>query len=167
MEKRLIILLATLSLPGCQKNRTNADFIPASSRSEEALKFAMEAWKSGQGSGREAVGQLLEMTRRFDQLQGQGLFWFLEWIRARRDSLSEVDLAAPSGQTGSVRLMSIHRSKGLEFPIVVLAGLGSQFNLTDLRREVLLDEECGPCLKALEPFSGRSYPTPASWPRWC
>ena len=42
-----------------------------------------------------------------------------------------------------VRIMSIHKSKGLEFPVVFLAGAGKQFNLMDLNRSILYHEELG------------------------
>ena len=42
-----------------------------------------------------------------------------------------------------VRIMSIHKSKGLEFPVVILAGCGKQFNLMDLNRRILYHEELG------------------------
>ena len=47
----LIALGLISSLPGCQKARTNADFIPSPSQSQDALRAALEAWKAGQPSG--------------------------------------------------------------------------------------------------------------------
>ena len=42
-----------------------------------------------------------------------------------------------------VRIMSIHKSKGLEFPVVFLSGCGKRFNLTDMNRSVLLHHQLG------------------------
>ena len=42
-----------------------------------------------------------------------------------------------------VRIMSIHKSKGLEFPVVILGGTGKQFNKMDLREDILLHETLG------------------------
>ena len=42
-----------------------------------------------------------------------------------------------------VRIMSIHKSKGLEFPVVIVAGLGKQFNLLDLYNAILLHQDLG------------------------
>ncbi len=39
--------------------------------------------------------------------------------------------------------MSIHKSKGLEFPVVILAGVGKQFNMQDLNEKILLDQDLG------------------------
>jgi ATP-dependent helicase/nuclease subunit A len=63
----------------------------------------------------------------------------------------------------AVRLMSIHQSKGLEFPIVVLADLAKNFNEQDLRAEIIFDEELGLCPKVKPPSSGRRYPSLPHW----
>jgi len=62
-----------------------------------------------------------------------------------------------------VRLMSIHQSKGLEFPIVVLADLGKPFNLADLKANIILDEEYGLCPQIKPPHSPRTYPSLPYW----
>jgi len=59
--------------------------------------------------------------------------------------------------------MSIHKSKGLEFPVVVVAGLGGQFNLQDLREDILLDEIYGLCPKVAPPETGQRYPSLPYW----
>ncbi len=61
----------------------------------------------------------------------------------------------PSGgdtkTTGGVRIMSIHRSKGLEFPVVFLGGLGKKFNTADLREDVLRHRDLGFGLRFVDP----------------
>lgn len=42
-----------------------------------------------------------------------------------------------------IRIMSVHKSKGLEFPIVFLSGTGKQFNMQDLNEQILLDQDMG------------------------
>ena len=59
--------------------------------------------------------------------------------------------------------MSIHQSKGLEFPVVALAGLGTKFNDQDLRAEILLDEAHGICPHVRPPQRTSSYPSIAHW----
>ncbi|MBW8864986.1 MAG: hypothetical protein JF609_08700 [Verrucomicrobia bacterium] len=59
--------------------------------------------------------------------------------------------------------MSIHQSKGLEFPIVVLADLAKSFNERDLHGEIIFDEEFGLCPKVKPPSSGRRYPSLPHW----
>jgi ATP-dependent helicase/nuclease subunit A len=55
--------------------------------------------------------------------------------------------------------MSIHQSKGLEFPVVVLADLAHQFNEQDLRKNILLSDQWGLCLKAFPPGGEQRYET--------
>ena len=49
-----------------------------------------------------------------------------------------------------VRIMSIHKSKGLEFPVVILANSGKQFNLQDLNSKILLHPELGIGVKYID-----------------
>ncbi len=44
---------------------------------------------------------------------------------------------------GSVEIMTIHKSKGLEFPVVILAGMGKQFNFQDLNAKLLIHPDYG------------------------
>lgn len=63
----------------------------------------------------------------------------------------ELPTGETSAEQGGVRIMSIHRSKGLEFPVVFLAGLGKKFNTADLREEVLRHRELGFGLRYVDP----------------
>jgi ATP-dependent helicase/nuclease subunit A len=108
------------------------------------------------------VQRLLGLAQQFDQFQRQSLFRFLQFIEAQKLSETEPDVAAAS-QEDSVRLMSIHQSKGLEFPIVVLADLGKPFNLADLKADIILDEEFGLCPQVKPPHSPRRYPSLPYW----
>ena len=60
---------------------------------------------------------------------------------------------------GCVTIMSIHKSKGLEFPVVFLAGLSKSFNTQDLRAQVLCHKEMGLGLSCLEESKRVRYPT--------
>ena len=58
------------------------------------------------------------------------------------DSGSDLGTAKALGENENVvRLMSIHQSKGLEFPIVFLGCLGKQFNFRDLNEDLLIDRD--------------------------
>ncbi|MDA1277639.1 MAG: helicase-exonuclease AddAB subunit AddA [Verrucomicrobia bacterium] len=108
------------------------------------------------------VRRLLSLTREFDPLQRCGLQRFLQWVENQRDS--EIDSEPfTSGTTNAVSLTTIHRSKGLEYPVVVLAELGKRFNLRDLAGEIVLDEKYGLCPLVKPPFTGRYYPSLPSW----
>ncbi len=108
------------------------------------------------------VQRWLNLAQQFDQFQRQGLFRFLRFVAAQQAAELEPDVAAVTGEN-AVRLMSIHQSKGLEFPVVVVANLEKKFNVTDLNEDILLDEKFGLCPKIKPPETGRRYPSLPHW----
>ena len=84
---------------------------------------------------------------------------FLEYL----DSMEEKGLmmAAESGNADCVSMMSIHKSKGLEFPVVFLCGLGRQFNQESKRAPVLCHKELGIGIMAADNQRRVRYPTVA------
>jgi ATP-dependent helicase/nuclease subunit A len=108
------------------------------------------------------VGRFLNLAQKFDPFQRQGLFRFLKFIEAQREAEVEPDVAAGADEN-AVRLMSIHQSKGLEFPVVAIADLAKSFNTQDLRGEIIFDEELGLCPKVKPPYTGRRYPSLPHW----
>lgn len=122
-------------------------------------------WLPAQPRGaqrRANVEQFLELAQKFDQFQRHGLFRFLKFVDAQRAAGIEPDVAAAADEN-AVRLMSIHQSKGLEFPIVALADLGKPFNTQDLRGEIIFDETFGLCPLIKPPHTGRRYPSLPYW----
>jgi ATP-dependent helicase/nuclease subunit A len=115
------------------------------------------------GAERQAnVEQFLNLAQRFDQFQRQGLFRFLRFIEAQREAGAEPEVA-PVADENAVRLMSIHQSKGLEFPVVVVADLAKAFNEQDLRSEIILDGQFGLCPRVQPPQTGGRYPSLPHW----
>ncbi|MFM2082332.1 MAG: hypothetical protein RL380_1023, partial [Verrucomicrobiota bacterium] len=108
------------------------------------------------------VRKLLELARQFDPYQRQGLYRFLRFVQSQEDEDLDLEPAA-SPTDDAVRLISIHRSKGLEFPIVALAGLGTKFNEQGLGAHILLDEQLGLCPKITPPDSEESYSGLTHW----
>lgn len=108
------------------------------------------------------VQRLLHLAEQFDSFQRQGLFRFLRFVDAQREIEAEPEVA-PLAEENAVRLMSIHQSKGLEFPVVVLADLAKAFNEQDLRGEIIFDERYGLCPRVKPPFVGGRYPSLAYW----
>ena len=124
-----------------------------------------DAWLLTQPSGEQRhanIQRLLGLAQQFDQFQRQSLFRFLRFIEAQQRADAEPEVAAV-GEEDAVGLMSIHRSKGLEFPVVVVADLGKSFNVSDLRAELIFDEQYGLCPQIKPPHTGRSYPSLPYW----
>jgi ATP-dependent helicase/nuclease subunit A len=115
------------------------------------------------GEQRQAnVRRLFSLAQQFNQFQRQSLFRFLQFIDAQESAETEPEVGAGI-QENAVRLMSIHQSKGLEFPVVVVADLAKPFNTSDLRAEVILDENYGLCPQIKPPHSGTRYPSLPYW----
>ncbi len=141
--------------------RTSLSYCLETALAETHYEALLEA--GGRGAERVAnVRRLLELARQYDPYQRQGLYRFLRFIEAQEEA--ELDAAPALAVTAdAVRLLSIHRSKGLEFPVVVVAGLGGAFNTQDLNAEILLDEEMGLCPRVIPPAGEQSYPSVAWW----
>jgi len=94
----------------------------------------------------------------FEMGSRKDLGQFLEHL----DAMEEKGLIA-SGSSGSgcVTIMSIHKSKGLEFPVVFLCGLSREFNRESLRAQILCDQELGLGLSAVDSANRLRYPTVA------
>ncbi len=108
------------------------------------------------------VRRLLDLVREYDPWQRQGLYRFLRFVQQQQEA--EVDFEPAFAQTSdAVRLMSVHGSKGLEFPVVALCNTASIFNQTDLRADVLLHSVYGVCPKVKPPETMASYPSVVHW----
>lgn len=108
------------------------------------------------------VQRFLQTARAFDEFQGQGLLSFLRYIEAQ-EQVEKDNQVPPCLVENAVRLMTIHQSKGLEFPVVVLADLGKSFNFQDLGQTFILDPNLGICPKVLPADSLQAYPSLAYW----
>ncbi|MFZ5969584.1 MAG: helicase-exonuclease AddAB subunit AddA [Bacillota bacterium] len=87
---------------------------------------------------------LFDRARQFQKTAVKGLFHFIKFIDKLKNSSGDMGTAKTLGENDDVvRLMSIHKSKGLEFPVVFAAGMGKQFNLMDTNEKILLHKDLG------------------------
>lgn len=87
---------------------------------------------------------LYERARQFEETSYRGLFNFIRFIDKLKSGRGDMGSAKILGENENVvRIMSIHKSKGLEFPVVILAGCGKGFNLQDMNRNMLFHQELG------------------------
>lgn len=91
---------------------------------------------------RSNLDMLVDKARRFENGAYKGLFNFLRYVDKLK--VNEVDFGEAGKQSEDedvVRIMTMHRSKGLEYPVVFVSGLGRQFNTNDVRRNVQLHSD--------------------------
>jgi ATP-dependent helicase/nuclease subunit A len=97
------------------------------------------------GSQRQAnLRALVDKAVQFQSSQMKGLFSFINYIEAlkkRNVAMGQVKLLGENDDV--VRIMTIHKSKGLEFPVVLVGGLGKRFNMSSDASQVSLHKEIG------------------------
>ena len=87
---------------------------------------------------------LFQRAKQYESSNFKGLYNFINFIEKLRLSSGDLGAAKLIGENDDViRIMSIHKSKGLEFPVVFLSSTGKQFNLMDLNQNILLHQEMG------------------------
>jgi ATP-dependent helicase/nuclease subunit A len=87
---------------------------------------------------------LFNRASQFQTTSLKGLFQFIKFVDKMQASSGDMGMAKILGENDNVvRIMSIHKSKGLEFPVVILAGMGNGFNLSDTRAPVLFHKDLG------------------------
>ena len=87
---------------------------------------------------------LFQKAKEYENANFKGLYNFINFIDRLKTSSGDMGSAKLIGENDDVvRIMSIHKSKGLEFPVVFLSSTGKQFNLNDLKEDVLLHQDMG------------------------
>ncbi|WP_027624243.1 helicase-exonuclease AddAB subunit AddA [Clostridium lundense] len=103
---------------------------------------------------------LFERAKQYENTSYRGLFNFINFINKLKNSSGDMGSAKILGENEDVvRIMSIHKSKGLEFPVVILAGTGKNFNLQDIRKNVLYHQQLGLGPEYVDLEKRISYPT--------
>ncbi len=90
------------------------------------------------------LDMLVAKARSYEETSYRGLFHFIRYIDRLKKYAYEGDTPGGSDEEiDAVRIMTIHKSKGLEFPICFISNMNGQFNMTDLNTPVLLDSRYG------------------------
>ena len=103
---------------------------------------------------------LYDRARSYERTSFRGLFRFLRFIERMEERGDDLGTArALSEQEDVVRIMTIHKSKGLEFPVVILGAMDKTFNMQDLRMKYSLHKDLGFAAKYIDPINRIIYPT--------
>lgn len=90
------------------------------------------------------IDMLIQKAIQFEETSYSGLFHFIRYIeKLQKYNVDFGEADAVSGSDNSVRIMSIHKSKGLEFPVVFCSGMGKTFNQQDARAKMLIHPDLG------------------------
>ena len=108
---------------------------------------------------RENLLALAECARQFEAAGHKGLFGFLSYLGRVRETGGRLSSVQPAGEGGGVRILSIHKSKGLEFPVVLLCGLARRLNREDMQRPMLFHPRLGVGPKGLDMERMVEFPT--------
>ena len=93
---------------------------------------------------RENLNMLFERAKQYETASFKGLFNFINFMQKIKLGSGDLGSAKLIGENENVvRIMSIHKSKGLEFPVVFLSAVGSRFNQNDLKEDILLHQNLG------------------------
>lgn len=111
------------------------------------IKTGFKDYLLAMGSGNKRIANvemLLKKAVQYENSSYSGLFNFIRYIeRVQQVELDEGEAKGYEEENDSVKLMTIHKSKGLEFPVVIVAGMGRQFNEMDYKKTVVVGKEGG------------------------
>lgn len=97
------------------------------------------------------IEMLSEKARAFESTSYKGLFHFIRYIEElQKYNVDYGEANVEDEQSDTVRVMTIHKSKGLEFPIVFVSGMGKRFNMQDARSSVVLHSGLGIGMDAVD-----------------
>lgn len=93
---------------------------------------------------RQNIDMLIEMAAAYEKTSYKGLFHFVRYIDIQQKYEIDYGEADTAGENDDVvRIMTIHKSKGLEFPVVFVSGLGKGFNMQDTKSDLVIHEKLG------------------------
>lgn len=123
------------------------------------------AYCGGLENGSQRIANLLhlhERAQQFGAFSRQGLSRFITFLESLRDEVDAAQASDLGEGENVVRIMSVHKSKGLEFPVVFLGGLGKRFNLQSASGSILADRHAALGMSAIHDAKRIRYPSLAS-----
>lgn len=138
-----------------KSRKLSAEEFLSSLYAETRLYALAEAREPGSGAN---LDQLLDYARSFAGADCRSLFGFLSRLR-ESEELGGDKMTAVFGGGDGVIITTIHGSKGLEYPVVILADLMKRFNTTDEKAPLLIHPELGAGMKWSDPERGIQYDT--------
>lgn len=128
--------------------RRKSGYLPVSELIEEIYRTTgwyelMAAFPAG-GQRTANLDFLLQQAVQYEASSYHGLFHFVRYVEKLLEHGIDFGEAGAAETENAVRIMSIHKSKGLEFPIVLLPSLGKRMNQADSNTEIVLHSDYGP-----------------------
>lgn len=106
------------------------------------------------------LDSLLQVSQKYDENGSSSLYSFIQYIDKLKDKKSSETTAKIIGENEDVvRIMTIHKSKGLEFPIVILADTASTYNMQDLRSNIVMHHDFGIGINCIDDEYKVTYPS--------
>lgn len=146
-------------LEGCMRTMDKIRDMVSYTPMHELLLYILEETGYGDyaaampgGEQRRAnLEMLIEKARSFESTSYKGLFHFVRYIeQLQKYDVDYGEANIEDEHADTVRLMTIHKSKGLEFPVVFAAGMGKRFNMQDVRSAFVLHMDLGIGLDAMD-----------------
>lgn len=110
-------------------------------RDTAALSLAGDQNRGSESTKRKNLQRLYEYARSFELGGFKGLYRFVRYVEDIMQN--ETKMPVPDGPPDAVSIITIHHSKGLEFPVCFVAGTGKTFNKDDTKSQLLIDSELG------------------------
>lgn len=89
------------------------------------------------------IKEFQKIAHDYENKYGEKLFGFAKYLNDIKECGENVNEALINYNENSVKITTIHKSKGLEYPIVILGFCGKKFNVMDRRANVVIDKDCG------------------------
>ena len=106
------------------------------------------------------IDMLIEKAVNFESTSYHGLFQFVRYIeKLEKYEVDYGEAATLDENANVVRIMTIHKSKGLEFPICILAGISKKFNIMDSNKTIIADVDLGIGTDYIDPVLRTKTPT--------